>query len=114
MLTAIAFLPSVTRGEERDVAASHRSRGQEIVRQGEMIRLEGVLHGRNGEWFLRAAGKDYRLYPGTAEQREKIGLNLETGKRVVVNGFIHEQEVAVSTILIDDRLHLIFLWFEMP
>ncbi len=78
---------------------------EEIVKLGRRTRLSGALRQETTRWFLQAGEDSYRLHLGSSRQLQRAGITLETGKRAVVNGFLHETDIAVITIFIDGRTH---------
>ncbi len=109
-LLAPALIFPVFAGERSDSPGGRISRDrqtgvEEIVKLGRRTRLSGALLQEGAAWFLRAGDEVYRLQLGTSRQLLRSGISLETGKRAVVNGFLHQEDIAVITIFLDGRTY---------
>lgn len=100
-----AFARARTAAPGGQAGRDQGTRVQEIVELGRRTRLSGALRQENSRWFLQAGEDSYRLHLGSSRQLQRAGIALEAGKRAVVNGFLHETEIAVITIFIDGRTH---------
>ena len=93
----ILFLSLSLYAERNDI------NGREIVDTGKIFEVEGVLNEVDGEWNLSNGIKEYALHLGNEEYIEKLSMNLESGKNAKVVGFIVNEDLAVNTIMVNDK-----------
>ena len=73
-------------------------KGRDFVRLGTIATLEGKLIEEGHEWSLRHANGVYELHLGPSDFRADKGFTLQDGEIATVKGFVHEKDVAVTSI----------------
>jgi hypothetical protein len=77
--------------------------GKDLVRLGKLGSISGPLLEKEGEWYLKTKNGVYNLHFGNHQYRAKTGIELKSEKTVTVKGFIHNKDVAVCTITINNK-----------
>lgn len=80
-------------------AESHGSlSGREIVQQGEIINLSGVMSEIDNEWFIDSDNLRYAVHLGNEDYVESLNMNLKTGDKAEIYGFQAGTDIAVCRI----------------
>jgi hypothetical protein len=77
-------------------ADEERLTGRELVKVGELKGVSGTLKSEAGEWFVETGSGLVEIHLGNHEYREKLGISLEDGDQVTVNGFMKGKDMAVT------------------
>lgn len=90
----------------KEAASRQRElRGRDIVQIGKMTTLTGVLAANGHEWQLKAGETVYDVHLGPSFYREEKGVELKDGETATITGFLHETDMAVSTIKLGEATY---------
>jgi hypothetical protein len=81
-----------------EAATGERLKGRDIVRLGKPETLKGTLAMKGDEWTLIVGETVYEIHMGPAEFRTQKGFNLTEGEEATVSGFLHGNDLAVTTM----------------
>jgi len=97
-IAIIALLVCVTVAFTFSNGFAETLKGRDFVRLGTIATLEGTLIEEGHEWSLRHADSVYELHLGPSDFRDDKGFTLKDGEIATVEGFVHEKDVAVTSI----------------
>ena len=88
------------------LSAQERSNlsGREIVDQGTLGTISGVLTEADGEWFLESSEQSWAVHFGFVDYLEQVGFNPYEGAQAEIAGFMVQNDISVTTAEIDGRL----------
>ena len=100
----MAPVKAVSSSESPSIQSEQRKlTGRDFVNLGELQSVSGSLLAKHGEWFLETDCALYEIHLGNHEHRAAINIELEAGKKAQVKGFLHEKDIAVVSMIIDEK-----------
>ena len=73
--------------------------GREIATNGSLLTLTGTFEIEDDEWYLQTENQLYIIHKGLDWYTEEIGFLPPSGKQVIIEGFVLENEISPCTIL---------------
>ena len=71
--------------------------GRDIVEEGRVRTLDGILTSEGTEWYLLAEDGTYQLHFGNRNYLSSTGIELAEGAHYTIDGIVSENDVAVAT-----------------
>jgi len=79
--------------------------GRDIVEEGSVRTLDGILKSEGTEWYLLTEDDTYQLHFGNRNYLSSTGIELADGEHCTIDGIVSEREVAVATATMDGETY---------
>ena len=83
----------------QEVMAQQPMRSRQIIENGTMVEVTGMLKKMGGGWFIAVDQALHQLYTAPSEFKEQRNISLKEGEHAVITGFYHAEEGEVTGII---------------
>jgi len=83
----------------QEVMAQQPMRSRQIIENGTMVEVTGLLKKMGGGWFIAVDQALHQLYTAPSDFKEQRNISLKEGEQVVITGFYHAEEGEVTGII---------------